>query len=201
MKENRAILSLCLCLLVSANLAGQGIVRFSGIDLGTEYTGFKKALKAQEFRFEKEWQQEDNIAYGVYPEALFKGEYDSELAYVRIKASHKTKKVFEVSLSLGQCVDKEEAIELGDRVRADLEAYYNTAGVVRYTKNEGGGLTMHLYQDEIHARQNKEYGSISIQVFGTFSDYYEVEFVFRSVAARNLALDEAGIDNNWIKRD
>lgn len=201
MSVRKSILTFFMCMFVATSLAGQSVVYFSEIPLGTDYRAFKKALKRQGYALKKEWKDNDDLCYGLHKGCLLEGKFDGEPALVRLRASHKTQKVFAVTLELVKCIDMEEAIEVGDRVRANFHAFYNSIGLVRYEESKHkDGFTMFLYSDETALAQGKYYGSIHICIYGSFHDDYTVCFNFQSNAIRRLALDEADIDNSWIIR-
>lgn len=88
---------------------------FIGIPLGLEFQDCVIRFKARGFKVEKQ-ETEKTIFYGFTPSALLSGTYDAHPVTIKINASSKSYRVYEMTVTIKQVLDEYEADDLMNNI-------------------------------------------------------------------------------------
>lgn len=99
---------------------------YAVIPLGLEFQDYVKRLEIKGFKLVKK-ELQDDLFYGKVPVAYLNGEQDGYPVTVRIKATSKSYRIYDVSVNMVDLIDEYEAREEADRLEADFVGTHPSA--------------------------------------------------------------------------
>ena len=139
---------------------------FSGIPLGLEFYDCINRFKAKGFKVEKQ-ATEKTIFYGFTPVALLSGTYDAHPVTIKISASSKSYRVYEMTVTIKKVVDEYEADDLMNTIATQFAFTHPNYTVAAQNGTQYVSLTKSL--DE----SGKLFNRMGIPSMGVrLGDYY-----------------------------